>query len=69
MIAEILEVEGEHLTLWHSCHAKIEPGPVVLAIHVRCRITGHPNVKEALLVSSRGLGHVTAAKLAAEHDL
>ena len=69
MIAEILEVKGDHLALGYPRHAKIKPRLVVLAVHVGCRIAGHPNVEEALLVSSLGLGHIAAAKLATEHDL
>ncbi len=69
LIAEVLECEGEHFPLGHSSYAEVEPSLVVLAIHVRGCVTGHPNVKEVFLVASLGLGHIAAAKLTAEHDL
>ena len=69
LIVEILECERDKLTLWYTSHTEIKPCTIVLGIHVWTGITGHPDVKVVLLEATGGLGHVTTAELAAEHDL
>ena len=69
LIAKIFESESEELSRWHTSHTEIKPSAVVLSLHVRGRIAGHPDVKRVLLETSLSPGHIATAKLAVKHNL
>ena len=69
LIAQILESKSQIFALGHSCDTEVEPGAIILSLHVRCCITGDPNVEVPSLVAPLGLGHVATTELAAKHDL
>ena len=69
LVAEIFESKGNELTLGHSCHAEIKPGAIVLAFHVRRGITCDPDIKIIFEVATLSPGQITAAELAAKHNV
>ena len=52
LIAEVLEVEGQHFALRHASDTKVEPSAIVLAIHVRACVTSYPYVEIVFLITS-----------------
>ena len=68
LIAEVLESEGEEFALRDACHAEVEPGTVVFALHVRRGVTCHPNIEVVLLIATLRPGQVSTTKLAAEYN-
>ena len=54
LVAEILESKGNELALRHPSDAEVEPCSVVLALHVRRCVAGHPDVETIFEVASLG---------------
>ena len=69
LIAHVLECEGASLALGHSSDAEVEPGSIVLALHVWRCIAREPDVETVPDVASLGPGQVATAELTAEDDL
>ena len=69
LIAKIFESESKELSRRHSSDTKVEPSAVVLSLHVRGRVAGHPKVERVFLETSLGPGQIATAKLAVKHNL
>ena len=69
MIAHVFEREGAELALGNSRHAEVEPGAIVLALHVRGCVARKPEVEAILQVAALRLGQISAAKFTAEDNV
>ena len=69
MIAEILEIKGQRLTLRHASDTEIEPSPQILNSYMWKCVACDPYVKAVLDLAFRCSCHVATAEIGGEDDI